>query len=63
MTLSSKLHDVILALKCPHCGHPSNKKGSWIKVVREYTCSECYRRVQVGYEAKLALFHANAHLG
>ena len=64
MTLSATLHDAVLTLFCPHCGHSFHKKGSWVKVVRQYACDSCHQPVIMGYEEKLAIFHANkmAHI-
>jgi len=64
MTLSPALKDVVLALRCPHCDHSFDKKGSWVKVVRQYACHRCHQSVIMGYDEKLAIFRANetAHL-
>jgi hypothetical protein len=60
MTLSPALNDAMLTLSCPHCGHWFDKKGSWVKAVRQYACDGCLQRVIMGYNEKLAIFHANA---
>jgi hypothetical protein len=62
MTLSATLNDETLTLCCPHCGHSFGKKASWVKVVRQYACDRCLQRVLMGYDAKVAIFDANARL-
>ena len=59
MTLSATLYEAMLNIRCPHCGHSFNKKGSWVKIVRQYACDRCHQRVRMGYGAKLAIFHEN----
>jgi DNA-directed RNA polymerase subunit RPC12/RpoP len=59
MTLSATLNQAILTIRCPHCGHSFDKKGSWVKVVRQYACDRCHQRVIMGYDARLAIFHEN----
>jgi len=60
MTLSPKLYNAMLTLRCPLCGHPSLHKGSWFKTISEYTCDGCHQLIAFGYDAKLALFAGNA---
>jgi transposase-like protein len=56
MTLSPVLNDTTFTLACPHCGHSFDKKGSWVKVVRHYTCDKCRTRVLMRYDTKVAIF-------
>ena len=60
MTLSAMLNDEMFTLGCPHCSHSFVKKASWVKVVRHYACDRCQQRVLMGYDAKVAIFAANA---
>jgi uncharacterized protein YlaI len=60
MTLSAALHSVTITLCCPHCGHSFAKKGSWVKVIRQYVCESCHQRVRMDYLTKVALFEAHA---
>jgi predicted RNA-binding Zn-ribbon protein involved in translation (DUF1610 family) len=61
MPLTKGLLDVLLSHPCPHCGHKQEKKGSWFKTIGHYTCPSCGHSVQLGYDAKIRLFEANAH--
>jgi transposase-like protein len=61
MPLTKGLLAVLLSHPCPRCGHSQEEKGSWFKTISHYTCSSCGHSVQMGYDAKVGLFEANAH--
>jgi hypothetical protein len=62
MTLSLRLRDVDLTLKCRHCGFPLIKNGQWFMVAPRFKCKGCRREVLIPYSEKLALFKRHAHL-
>ena len=62
MTLSPKLYDVLLTLRCPLCDHPIIEKGSWFKSLATLKCAACGYAKQLGYADKLTLFDKHAHL-
>ena len=56
MPISDDMRDEDLEFECPNCGCLIVKKGSWLKVISAFTCSQCETRVRIGYPAKVALF-------
>ncbi|ESW83530.1 hypothetical protein X769_06190 [Mesorhizobium sp. LSJC268A00] len=32
------------------------KKGSWLKVISNFNCTQCHAKIRIGYMTKLALF-------
>ena len=62
ITLSPKLKDAFLTLRCRQCDHPIVKKGSWFKAVTTLKCTACGYTQPFGYVEKLKLFDKHAHL-
>ena len=62
MTLSPKLKDAFLTLRCPECDHTIVKKGSWFKAVATLKCTACGYREYLGSVDNLKLFEKHAHL-
>jgi hypothetical protein len=56
MPISDDMRDEDLEFECPNCGCLIVEKGSWLKVISAFTCSQCETRVRIGYPAKVALF-------
>lgn len=62
MPIPDELRDVSLRFECPKCGHPTIRKGSWFKVISNFTCENCGGELRLGYPDKLALFEKHKHL-
>ena len=62
MTLSPKLKDAFLTRRCPHCDHPTVKKGSWFKAMATLKCTACGHTEKLGYLEKLTLFEKHRYL-
>jgi transposase-like protein len=62
VTLSSRLRNVNLTLKCELCGHSIVKKGGWFMTVSTFKCRECKGQLRLPYSDKIALFAQYAHL-
>ena len=56
LPISDDMRDEDLEFECPNCGCLIVKKGSWLKVISAFTCTQCETRVRIGYPAKVALF-------
>lgn len=56
MPISNDMGDEYLELECPNCSHVIIKKGSWLKVISNFNCTQCHAKIRIGYMTKLALF-------
>ncbi|ESZ12544.1 hypothetical protein, partial [Mesorhizobium sp. L2C084A000] len=54
--ISNDMGDEYLELECPNCSHVIIKKGSWLKVISNFNCTQCHAKIRIGYMTKLALF-------
>ena len=62
MSLSARLRNVDLILKCQRCGHSIVKTGGWFMTASTFKCDECKGEVRLTYSDKVALFAKHAHL-
>ena len=56
MSLSLRLDGIEMSHPCPNCGLPTQRRGAWFKVIRQYHCDGCRKPVTLTYETKLKLF-------
>ena len=56
------LQDVLMTRECPRCGRGLRKKGSWFRVMGQYTCPSCQHSVPLTYSEKVLLFAQYSHL-
>ena len=59
MPLAPRLLNVMLRHPCPHCGHTTERKGSFFNRAAHYTCTSCAKRVPLTSPEKQRLFDAS----
>jgi predicted RNA-binding Zn-ribbon protein involved in translation (DUF1610 family) len=55
MPVSDDMRDEDLEFECPNCGCLIIK-GSWLKVISAFTCTQCETRVRIGYPSQSCAF-------
>ncbi len=59
MPLACGLLNVMRRHPCPHCGHTTERKGSFFNRAVHYTCTSCAKRVPLTSPEKQRLFAAS----